>query len=80
MNYSTGQVIKVGDKVIADGAPGIVVCDFDNQDYLDEYVGWDPSIELIGGGTLSSGVMIKTETMGLVYYPDEDEDILYVGS
>jgi hypothetical protein len=33
MNYSTGQQIKVGDEVVADGISGIVVCDFDNESF-----------------------------------------------
>ena len=77
MNYSTGQQIKVGDQVVADGMAGIVVCDFDNREFLDGYAGWDmPAVELIGGGTLSYGVMIKTEEAGLVHYAEEDEGII----
>lgn len=80
MKYINGQAIKVGDRVLVEnGVPGVVVCDFDNQENLDEYADWDPSAELVGGGTLSSGVLIKTETLGLLHYPEEDEDILYVG-
>lgn len=80
MNYSTGQKIRIGDKVIADGGSGIVVCDFDNEEYLPGYEYYDTQTELVGGGTLSSGVMIKTEHMGLVHYPEEDEDIQYVAA
>lgn len=59
----------VGDEVIADGMSGVIVCDFDNRQFLDGYVGWDmPSVEMLGGGTLSSGVMINTVEAGLVHY------------
>jgi hypothetical protein len=77
MNYSIGQQIKVGDQVIADGMAGRVVCDFDNREFLDVYEGWDtPTVEMLGGGALSCGVMIETEEAGLVHYADEHEDII----
>lgn len=77
MNYSTGQKIKVGDQVVADGMAGHVVCDFDNRVFLDGYEGWDmPTVEMLGGGTLSSGVMIETEEAGLVHYAYEDKGII----
>jgi hypothetical protein len=74
MNYSNGQQIKVGDLVVVDGMAGHVVCDFDNREFLDGYEGWDmPTVEMLIGGTLSSGVMIETEEAGLVHYADEDK-------
>ena len=77
MRYSTGQQIKVGDQVVADGMTGLVVCDFDNREFLDGYDGWDmPSVEMLGGGTLSSGVMIETQEAGLIHYPEQDEGII----
>ena len=81
MNYSTGQQIKVGDQVVADGMAGVVVGDFDNREFLNGYADLDmPDVEMLGGGTLSSGVMIKTEEAGLIHYPDEDEGIVFVRS
>ena len=63
--------MKVGDEVIADGMAGVVVCDFDNRIFMDGYSDWDMStIELVGGGTLSSGVMIKTAEAGLIHYDE----------
>lgn len=77
MNYSNGQQIKVGDQVVADGMAGHVVCDFDNREFIDGYKGWDmPNVEMLGGGALSSGVMIETEEAGLVHYADEDKGII----
>jgi len=35
-----------------------------------------PTVEMLGGGTLSSGVMIETEEVGLVHYADEDKGII----
>ena len=79
MNYSTGQKIKIGDHVTADGMKGVVVCDFDDREFLDGYEDCkDPIVEMLGGGTLSSGVMIKTEEAGLVHYPQEDEGIIRI--
>ena len=76
MKYSTGQMVKVGDRVIADGMTGVVVCDFDNREFLDGYSGWDmPDVEMLGGGKLNSGVMIETEEAGLVHYEEGSGDI-----
>lgn len=72
MNYLTGQKIKIGDRVVADGMTGVVVCDFDSREFLEDYAGWDmPDVEMLGGGKLNSGIMIETEEAGLVHYEDE---------
>ena len=77
MNYSTGQKVKIGDHVTADGMTGVVVCDFDNREFQEGYEGWDmPTVEMLGGGTLSSGVMIETKEAGLIHYPQEHEGIV----
>lgn len=77
MNYATGQKIKIGDRVKADGMTGVVVCDFDNREFLEGYADCDmPDVEMLGGGKLDSGVMIDTEEAGLVHYPREDEGIV----
>ena len=74
MNYSMGHRVKIGDYVTADGMTGLVVCDFDNREFLEGYEGWDmPTVEMLGGGTLSSGVMIETKEAGLIHYPQEHE-------
>ena len=73
MNYSTGKQMWIGDKVVADGMSGIIVCDFDNREFLEGYSDLDmPGVEMVGGGALSSGVMIKTVEAGLVYYQNEE--------
>jgi hypothetical protein len=77
VNYSTGQQIKVGDQVIADGMAGHVVCDFDSREFLDGFEGWDtPTVKMLGGGVLSCGVMVETEEAGLVHYAEEQEGII----
>ncbi|QKD02779.1 hypothetical protein [Mesorhizobium loti] len=71
MQYATGQTIKVGDEVVADGMKGVIVCDFDNRDFAEGYEEWDmPMIETLGGGTLSSGVMVETVEAGMIHYVD----------
>lgn len=69
MRYSTGEEMAIGDEVLADGMSGVIVCDFDNRLFVDGYHDWNtPTIEMIGGGTLSSGVMILTKEAGLIHY------------
>jgi hypothetical protein len=69
MQYATGETMKVGDEVVADGMRGLVVCDFDNREFAAGYEDWDkPTTEMLGGGTLSSGVMIKTAEAGMIHY------------
>jgi hypothetical protein len=77
VNYSTGDPIKIGDRVTADGMTGVVVCDFDNREFLEGYAEFDmPDVEMLGGGKLNSGVMIDTEEAGLIHYPQEDDGIV----
>lgn len=69
MKYATGHVMKIGDEVIADGMPGVIVCDFDQRQFVTGFENWDiPTVELIGGGTLACGVMIETQEAGLIHY------------
>jgi len=61
--------MKVGDEVVADGMKGLIVCDFDSREFAEGYEHWDlPTTELVGEGTLSSGVMIKTIEAGMIHY------------
>ncbi|CAN7653262.1 hypothetical protein [Mesorhizobium sp. LjRoot246] len=54
MQYATGQTIKIGDEVIADGMQGVIVCDLDNREFAEGYDTWDmPTTETLGGGILS---------------------------
>jgi len=77
MRYkSDGVEIKVGDRVLVDRkVHGVVVCDFDLWQCLDGYEKWLTKEELVGGGKLSSGIMIETKELGFVHYSEEDEDI-----
>ena len=81
MKYVTGQEMKVGDAVIADEMTGVIVCDFDNREFAPGYADWDmPDVEMLGGGTLSSGVMIDTVEAGLIHYDHGTGDIEFVSS
>jgi hypothetical protein len=69
MRYATGREMAVGDEVLADDMRGVIVCDFDNRRFADGFESWDtPTIEMVGGGTLSSGVLIQTKEAGLIHY------------
>ena len=81
MQYDTGHEIGVGDEVIADGMRGWVVCDFDSRQFAEGYEGWDmPTTELVGGGTLSSGIMIDTVEAGLIHYVEGTGTIARISS
>lgn len=79
MRYKqTGMAIKVGDNVVVEGdVKGIVVCDYDQQECLPGYEDWFTKETLVGGGTLSKGIMVKTNELDFIHYPDEDDDILF---
>ncbi len=71
----------IGGEVITDGMTGRIVCDFDNRHFLDGYEVWDmPGVEMLGGGTLSSGMMIETVEAGLIHYKPVTGDIEHVFS
>ncbi len=71
MRYANGRQIKVGDAVLADGMTGIIVCDFDNQRFAEGFEDWNaPCTEMLGGGRLSSGVMVHTNEAGLIHYSE----------
>lgn len=81
MNYATGQAMRVGDVVVADEMDGTVVCDFDRREFAPGYEDWDmPHVEMLGGGTLSSGVMVRTAEAGLIHYSSADADIEFLRS
>ena len=71
--------MAVGDDVVADGMDGVIVCDFDSRRFAKGYEPWDiPTVEMSGGGTLSSGVMVDTVEAGLVHYGGGTDDITLV--
>lgn len=73
-----GKEISVGDRVLVEGGlHGTVICDFDKWEALRGYESWLTKEDLVGGGTLKSGVMIKTTELGFLHYPEEDDDIFF---
>ena len=78
MKYvSDGCEISIGDLVVIEGnVPGVVVCDFDRRVCLKGYEGWLSQEELVGGGKLTSGVMVESKELGLIHYANEDSGIV----
>ena len=77
MRYvQNGELIVVGDFVMIEGnVRGRVVCDYDHRKCLDGYERWLTKEELVGGGNLSSGIMVETDELGFLHYAEEDADI-----
>lgn len=70
MKYLSGEETYIGDKVIADKSKGIVVAVIDTKQFTKEYAeGW---------AYLKKGCLVETEEMGLVHYPQIDEDLFLV--
>jgi hypothetical protein len=71
MKYSDGQEVYVGDKVTADKSEGVVVYVINTKQFSDEHPAgsWD---------YLEKGMMVNTVEMGLVHYPEPDEDVKLV--
>ena len=74
---ASGEEIQVGDRVLVEGnVPGKVVCDFDNWKSLEGYEHWLTKEELVGGGTLRSGIMVETTEIGFVHLPEVDDELV----
>ncbi|WP_223619887.1 hypothetical protein [Lysobacter sp. ESA13C] len=82
MNYAgLDREMAVGDIVLVEGAAqGLVICDFERWLCLDGYEDWLTKKEMVGGGYLSSGVLVKTAEMGMVHYAVPDATIVFVES
>ena len=75
MNYTTGEPIKLGDKVgLGDDLGGVVVIIFDTSEYSQDYP------EAQWGGYLKKGMMIEFPLYGLIHYEEigEDDDIIFI--
>ncbi|MFZ2995630.1 MAG: hypothetical protein WA070_05520 [Sphingobium sp.] len=73
-------MMKLGDKVVADGMCGVIVCDFDSREFAEGYEHLNPQpVDLNDGDIPSTGVMIKTVEAGLVHYGDGTCGIERVG-
>lgn len=70
MKYFNGQEVYLGDRVIADKSEGIVVAVIDTGQFSEAYPeGWS---------YLECGMLVETKEMGLVHYPEPNEDVIFV--
>lgn len=72
MYYMNGSEIMLGDKVsLGGGVMGIVVCCFENRDFLAEFAidGWED---------YTRGVMVLSPEAGLIYYPETSIDLILI--
>lgn len=70
-SYSTGDAIRVGDRITYAGSRGCVVFVVATRSYCDEYPEEDWSF-------LGRGFMIETEAHGLIHQDEGDEDLILV--
>lgn len=71
MHYPDGQEMRRGDRVDQNGRKGVVVCSIDTDEYDVDYLREHWSY-------LGVGVVIMFDDIGLVHYPEPDEDIRLV--
>lgn len=77
--HPDGRRICVGDTVLVEGnIKGVVVCDFDHRQCRAGYEAWMSTEEMLGGGHLSTGVMIETAEIGMVHYASPDADVVFL--
>jgi hypothetical protein len=72
MKYCDGQDVIIGDHVsLSDGSIGEVVFCIDRNEFSESYpkADWE---------YLKSGVMVKTDKYGLLYYAGTDEDLILI--
>jgi hypothetical protein len=70
MKYSTGEVVTIGDRVLADNMTGVVVCVIDDQQFSKEFPEFWAYLE--------TGLLIESDEIGLVHYPVIDEDVKFI--
>jgi len=70
-NYSSGEEIRVGDRVAHAGGPGRVVFVIATRSFSDEY----PEEHW---GYLAEGFMVETEKYGLILFDEADEDLTLI--
>lgn len=82
MRYvNEARSIRAGDSVLVEGGvKGVVVCDFDNWTCLSGYESWLSKVEVVGGASLSSGVLVETSEIGMVHYAEPDDEIVFLAS
>lgn len=69
MKYSSGQEVRLGDKVkLGDDSGGVVVCSIDTDEYTPEY----PKTQW---AYLKQGVMVNFPKYGLIHYEQAEADL-----
>lgn len=69
MLYSDGNSILLGDFVdLGGGMTGVVVCCFDNSLFA-------PNFHKNEWDDFKTGVMIQSKEAGLIYYPEESDEL-----
>jgi hypothetical protein len=72
MNYPDGEKIKVGDTLkLWDGCLGVVVCSIEDGEFSDNFSEDDWAY-------LKEGILIKTDSAGLVHYTEPEETFLLI--
>ena len=82
MKYTdSGKKINAGDLVFVENrARGLVICDYDDWVCVPGYERWLTKAELVGGGTLSSGIMVESKELGFIHYSQDDDDVVFISS
>lgn len=76
----TGRDLRAGDIVLVEGGVrGVVVCDYDHWSCMDGYRRFLAGEMTLDGSTLGSGVLVKTDEIGLVLFPEQDDEIAVSG-
>jgi hypothetical protein len=72
MKYRDGQEVIIGDRVsLSDGSVGEVVFCIDRNEFSASYPKSDWEY-------LGSGVMVKSNSFGLIHYPETDDELVLV--
>ena len=69
MKYSSGQEVRLGDKVkLGDDSDGVVVCSIDKDEYSSGFprAQWE---------YLVRGVLVKFPKFGVIYYEQAEPDL-----
>jgi hypothetical protein len=70
MNYATGELVKLGDKVrLGPDSGGVVVFIIDSDEYSPNYP------KAYWGGYLTKGAMVHFPSYGLIHYEEMEEDL-----
>ncbi len=72
MNYPNGERIKVGDTLkVWEGCIGIVVCSIGDDEFSSNFKKDD-------WGYLNEGILVDTDTAGLIHYKEPEDTFIEV--